>query len=786
MKTKLIILLLCLSNLLFAQSGTHSSELYSDSLNIIKEDIYLEITDFVSKSIKGYCVLTVNPKTSTLNHISLDLLKLNIDSVVYNNHSLNFNYNDTVLNINLLNSLTTSDTAIIKVYYYGVPIIDPSNWGGFYFSVGTAFNLGVGFEDNPHCFGRVWYPCIDDFRTKSLYSFHIKTLTPKMAVCNGNLDSISDLGNGYKIWHWNMKNIIPSYLASVAVSEYALYSDVYNGISASIPIQIYVRPQDTAKVRASFINLKNILSIFENNFGPYLWQRVGYVGVPFDGGAMEHATSIAYPNACIDGTLNYENLYAHELAHHWFGDLITCSKASEMWINEGWAEFCEIYYSKILYGNNYFKDLKRKQQKNVLQFAHIEDGGNYFALGNVPHQYTYGATVYHKGSIVINTLRNQMGDYKFFETVKALLQTYKYGNITNEEFKNFFTIHSGINLDNFFSSWVLKPGFVHYGSDSFSVNPIGNNFLVNVFIHQRLKGCTDYYAGDKIDISFMDNSWRRYDTTFVINSTFQNVNITLPFSPDFIMIDPEEKLSDATTDKYIVATNTGTYSFSEELFTLEISEITDSAFVRVTHNWVAPENNFVNNQGIKRISNFRYWSIEGILPQGLNATGRFYYNSTKPYTISSSSNAWLDHTLMPVLLSGDSLVLLYRKNASEKWGIVNFKKLGTLNSGYLTTTELKTGDYTLGIGQPRTSSINDNGSGKIKIFPNPARDIINIYLPTDEECTIELYDIKGSSVYRQKHNTQNIAISCANYKKGTYKIKLSSIEGVFGDSIVIE
>ena len=230
-----------------------------------------------------------------------------------------------------------------------------------------------------------------------------------MAVCNGNLDSVSDLGSGYKIWHWNMKNIIPSYLASVAVSEYALYSDVYNGINANIPIQIYVRPQDTTKVRTSFINLKNILAIFESNFGPYLWQRVGYVGVPFDNGAMEHATTIAYPNACIDGTLNYESLYAHELSHHWFGDLITCSKASEMWINEGWAEFCEFYYTKILYGNNYYKDIMRKELKSVLQFSYIEDGGNYFALGDIPHEYTYGYTSYHKGNIVINTLGQRAG-----------------------------------------------------------------------------------------------------------------------------------------------------------------------------------------------------------------------------------------------------------------------------------------------------------------------------------------------------------------------------------------
>lgn len=786
MKSKLIILFVSISAICFAQSGTYSSLQYADSLNIIKEDIHLEITDFVGKSITGNCILKITPKISTLNRISLDLLKLTVDSIIIDNQLLAFDYNDTVLIINLVNPITTSDTAIINVYYHGTPVIDPSGWGGFYFSGASAYNLGVGFKDNPHCYGRVWYPCIDDFKAKSLYSFHIKTLSPKMAVCNGNLDSVSDLGSGYKIWHWNMKNKIPSYLASVAVSEYALYSDVYNGINANIPIQIYVRPQDTTKVRTSFINLKNILAIFESNFGPYLWQRVGYVGVPFDYGAMEHATTIAYPNACIDGTLNYESLYAHELSHHWFGDLITCSKASEMWINEGWAEFCEFYYTKILYGNNYYKDIMRKELKSVLQFSYIEDGGNYFALGDIPHEYTYGYTSYHKGNIVINTLRNQMGDVKFFETVKAMLDNFKYNNISNEEFKNFFHSNSGINLDNFFDSWVLKPGFVHYSTDSFKVTQNGSKFLVNVFMRERLKSTTDYYVGDKVDVSFMDNNWNRFDTTFVINTPLQNFNIMLSFSPNFVMVDPEEKIADATTDKYITIKNTGTYTFADELFTLLVDGINDSVFCRVVHNWVAPDNNVADNQGVKRMSNFRYWSIEGIFPQGFHAKGKFYYNSSKPSVILSSTNGWLDHTLMPALYSSDSLVLLYRKNTSEKWGIVNFIKTGTSNSGYLIANDIKSGEYAFGIGSPRTSFIAQKDSDRIKIYPNPAKEVINISLPKQNDCIVEIYDNKGANVFKQKYNALDIVISCSNYKKGIYLLKLRTNEALYSDTIVIE
>ncbi|HRD38377.1 MAG TPA: peptidase M1, partial [Bacteroidia bacterium] len=98
---------------------------------------------------------------------------MKIDSVKLNSSLLTYTYNDTVIKVNLPASYNTTDTLNLNVFYHGKPQGDPSGWGGFYFSGNYAFNLGVGFGAKPHNYGRVWFPCFDNFVEKSLYDFNI-------------------------------------------------------------------------------------------------------------------------------------------------------------------------------------------------------------------------------------------------------------------------------------------------------------------------------------------------------------------------------------------------------------------------------------------------------------------------------------------------------------------------------------------------------------------------------------------------------------------------------------
>lgn len=725
MRKKLLLVSVLISFLFSSFSQNQQIKaLISDTLDVIHYDINLEVAYINSNQISGYTELTIVSKKNNLQSFSLELLKLTVDSVKVNNSLATFVQVPGKINITLSNTFNTYDTITVRVYYHGIPQVESYGWGGFHVSSGISYNLGISFGDDPHNYGKCFFPCVDDFIDRAFYDLHITVDSNKFAVCGGILQSNINNGNGSRTFHWRMNQPIPAYLASVAVYNYVSVSDTYIDVNGRIiPVDIYVLPIDTSNARNSFINLKSILQTFEYFWGAYKWDRVGYVATTL--GAMEHATNIAYPASLIDGTLDYEKLIAHELSHHWFGNLITCKTAEDMWINEGWATFCEALYKEGVYGKKEYKDYLRQKLQKVLQFCHIKDNG-YRALYGIPSNYTYGETVYQKGSTVVQTLRGYLGDSLFFGTVKAMLQQYAFKDISTIEMQNFFTSHTGKDMSEFFNFYVFQPGFTHFSIDSMVYS--STNSEAKVYVRQRIKSAPALANKNVLEVTFMNNQWQKFTDTIQFSGEFGSKCFNVPFVPEIALIDLEEKIADATTDKYEIIKNSGLIDYSESFFQLNVQQISDSALVRVTHNWVNPDKIKNNIYEINRIHPDRYWNIEGIYPANFNAEGKFYYNRL--------SNQYLDNKFMPSHQSADSLVLLYRENSSQDWKPINFLKNGDIFSGYLTTQNLKNGEYVLAIGKPFQSNININfpNDNLISIFPNPA----------DNICTIELNENIGA------------------------------------------
>lgn len=246
--------------------------------------------------------------------------------------------------------------------------------------------------------------CFDNFIERSAYEFLIETEATKMATCNGILLDSLTLGNGNKTWHWKLNETIPSYLASVAVSNYVLVNIPLTGSQGTIDGLIACQNSEINNVNAFFVHLQQSFSMLENHYGNHQFPKVGYSLVPFSAGAMEHATNIHIGQAYINGTLNYETLIAHELAHYWWGDLVTCKTAGDMWLNEGFASYSENLHTEFVYGNNDYKKAVRATHYKVLQNAHFNDEG-YKSVANMDSIHTYGTTVYQKGADVLNTMR---------------------------------------------------------------------------------------------------------------------------------------------------------------------------------------------------------------------------------------------------------------------------------------------------------------------------------------------------------------------------------------------
>ncbi len=742
-KTKITLLLLFSVFYLNAQAFSW------DEVEIYHYDIHLSITDISSKQISGYTQVTTVSKVNGLDSMFLYLSELQIDSI-HTNGNLNTSFvydNDSIIKIELPAAYNIGDTFTVTVFYQGQPILDPSGFGGFYFSGDNlyAYNLGVAFSDDPHSYGRVWFPCIDSFTHKSLYDFYITTTTPQFAVCGGTMISkTDDVPGGTTLTHWKMNQKTPPYLISVAVSDFVVVTDTFASVMGNIPIDIYVRQPDSSKVAGSFANLNTLLVGFENHFGPYGWDRVGYVGVPFNYGAMEHAMNIAYPRFAINGFNTYESLLAHELAHSWFGNLVTCTTAPDMWINEGWARFSEIIYREIIYDKETGREYFRSKHRDVLHKTHITDNG-YLPVSGVTHDYTYGSTVYDKGGVVTNALRYYIGDSLFFQTVIAYTDSFKYKTISSLELRDFFSWQSGVDLNHFFDTWVFRPGFIAMIVDSFHVEPNGPDFDVTVWFNQKLKGTTEYALSNKFDVLFVGENHETYTHHVFLANPTGNQTFTIPFTPVAMLIDPLDQTVFATTKYDRIFTSAESPNFLHSFCKMTINNPgSDSARLFVRHHWVAPDDDFDISQNIYRISDYRYWEIDGVIPQDADISAEFHYNRT------ATSNGNLDNNLLPTTASTDSLVLLYRENAAFNWTVINFTRTGNANVGYMVTPKLLPGQYTLGIGEPGQSSINQYEPQKLntmKVYPNPSNGHFTIELETESpQTSIRIFNSMGRQI----------------------------------------
>ncbi len=760
----------------------------SDTVDILNYNITLNITDFTTHIIHGNTQIKFTPKINGVNKINFDLLELTIDSIKINATTLTYNYNDTLLQVNLPITYNISDTGIVTVYYKGTPQGDPTGWGGFYFDNGYAYNLGVGFGANPHTYGRAWFPCFDNFVERSTYEFNITSESTKLSYCNGYLVSDSiDISGGH-IRKWIMEQPIPSYLASVAVANYTQVNQVYNGINGPIPIILTAAAADTAHVKSSFINLNTALSTYENHFGPYMWNRVGYCMVPFNSGAMEHATNIAYPRETADGTLAYQTLYAHELSHHWFGDLATCRTQEDMWLNEGWARYCEFLFTETLSGPaSYLNDVRTNHEDN-LHFNHVKEGG-YLTLSNIPFEYTYGDHVYNKGADIAHTLRGYMGDSLFFHSVKTYLSQNNYKDVSSADFRDALTAASGMDMSDFFNDWVFNPGWPHFSIDSFAVVPSGLNYNVTVYVKQKLTGAPSYYTNVPLEVTFKALDWTEQTQSFLMSGASASFNFTVPFNPVFTAINMGEKISHAVSPFYKKLKTAGTVNFANAKMSINVQSITDSAFVRVEHNFAAPDN-FKTCCPPYRLSPNRYWKVDGILPANFKAKATVNYDGR---TTTFSGNYWLDNDLINTL--EDSLVLMYRKNAADDWNIFPYYTkniVGNNNDkrGTITIDSLRLGEYTFAM-KDYTMNIQNKPSvqiNKIKVFPNPAKDMVTVdlaasMLKLSNNTVLTITDTSGKIVYKEKLNPQQSAVNIKTsaYSSGVYFISVKA-----NDAITVE
>jgi hypothetical protein len=719
----------------------------SDTIDVLHYDLSLNFRQVSSQLLSGAASVVFTPKQSNVSAISLDLLSMNIDSVKWQDDShLSYAYNDTLLRVQFPLALSNQDTTSITVFYRGTPQQDPSGWGGFYFQGSYAYNLGVGFSVDPHNFGRVWHPCFDNFAERATYTFRVLTTAANNAYCNGERMSVSSIGADSLLTVWEMHNPIPTYLASVAVAPYTHVLQHHTSALTGnqIPVWLIAVPADTTGFKNSFVNIGVGIDAFEKRFGPHQYNKVGFVLVPFNSGAMEHATNIAYPRITANGSLLYQSLMAHELSHHWWGDWVTTSSASEMWINEGFARWCEAIFFEELNGYSSYLNEVRKNHFNVLRSAHVKDEGHY-PMNQVPHSHTYGDHSYNKGADMIHTMRGYMGDTLFYQGLQYIQQEFAEAHITSEQFRDAMITATGFDLNPFFEDWIFSPGQPHFVIDSVVYYGSVPNLQAQVFVKQKRRARSTWAQQVPLTISFVGDDYSSYDVRVMMSGELLSFTLPISFVPKFVLLNRDDKISHAVTAEERLLKTTSPNVFSQALMSVTPQMLADSVFVRVEHHWIHPDD-FLNQPSNMVISRERFWQVFVDGGAGNVLNGRVDFNGT------TTAAGWLDNELLVdnpgQPFTEDSIVLLYRPSSAYNWTVYPTYSVNTQGSpsnkvGQVNIQNLTSGQYALGY-KTNSVGIAEQQKHVLKLYPNPAADQVALNLENNgQPWKIEIYGMEG-------------------------------------------
>ena len=495
----------------------------------------LDIKVTVSPSpdyLTGAVSMTASSNQNNLTSIRLDLMNaMTVDSVIMNGIPVGFTQSAQYFDVTLDHAYQSGDMFTVKTYYRGVP--GSSGFGSFEFYTHGSGVPWVYTLSEPYG-AKDWWPCKDHPLDKAdSADINITVDSVYKAGTNGILTSVIDNGDGTRTYKWHEKYPIATYLISLTFSDFVEFTNWWHySPTDSMPILNYVLPEHLSTAQTIFALVPQMLTIFSEKYGLYPFYDEKYGHCEFGwGGAMEHQTmtSITYSFG--------EYTTAHELAHQWFGDMITCRTWPDLWINEGFATYSEAVYREAKYGvSSYWTKMNgiasgtygAKNATGTLYVQDTSDVNNLFA----------SSRVYNKGAWTLHMLRHVLGDSVFFQSLRnyAATPSLRFGTAATADFKNVCETTSGKDLAYFFNEWVFGEKYPQYQYWWSSQAAPGGGYNVTLGVKQTTGTTNPTFFTMPIDYKLKATGW---DTTVVVfnNLQQQTFNYTVSHQPASVLFD---------------------------------------------------------------------------------------------------------------------------------------------------------------------------------------------------------------------------------------------------------
>lgn len=376
-----------------------------------------------------------------------------------------------------------------------------------------------------------WFPCIDHPQVKFSSEISVTVQQGFTAISNGRLLRIEQKGKK-QVYHWSEANPHPAYLASVVVGKYAEIKD--GSLQYYVPAE---RKQDAAR---SFDQTPKMMKFFEEYLGTkYPYEKYSQVAVQdFVYGGMENSSCTTLTldtmhdkRAHLD--FNSDYLVSHELAHQWFGDLVTCRDWQHVWLNEGFATYCEALYWEASRGTDEF-------HYYVMQTAddYFEEASTRYMRPIVTKVYKhpddlFDRHTYEKGGSVLHMLRHHVGDKYFRRSLKTYLERFANSTAETDDLRKIFELETGKSLQQFFDQWLFREGH-----PDLKVSFSHDGGIVKIKVEQTQAGEPfDFMLEVKLALA---RSKKMY--TFRISEKENSFQIPIDGEVEWFSVDPQFKI----------------------------------------------------------------------------------------------------------------------------------------------------------------------------------------------------------------------------------------------------
>lgn len=495
--------------------------------------------DLDNRKIRGEAAETVSALRDAVSQLRFDSVALNIESVSVDGVAAKFSTTDKDLTVALAHPAKRGEKHEVVIRYDGQPkkgvyfVLPDKNYPQ---QPKEIFTQGEAEET------RYYIPIYDYPNDRTTSEMVLTVPASWTTISNGQLASVKDEPGGMKTWDWKLSQPLSTYLISAIAGEFDEEDQVWHGI----PLRFVVPRGEAEKIDPTFARSKQMLDLFSDKLGiPYPWPQYAQTSVDdFVVGGMENtsATTLAtselvHPQLAAEMRIGSDDVYSHELAHQWFGDLVTCKDWANLWLNEGFATYFEHYWMEQHYG------------ADDAAYEFWRDGSGWFrqrrlfpvpiVTRNFTDSIEYEGNIYTKGGWVLKMLREQLGDENFFAGLHNYLQTNRGQNVVTADLQKAIEQATSVNVDKFFLQWVYRAGAPEF-EVSYMYDDVAHQVKMDVKQTQKVEGLVGLFDVP-VDVEITTSSGRK---TFPIEVSEASQSFSFPADsvPLMVLFDKGDKI----------------------------------------------------------------------------------------------------------------------------------------------------------------------------------------------------------------------------------------------------